>query len=256
MLPYPSKLKSMMRMAVAGVALGLVVMLVLLWDGLPRRWRGLRRRLVSLAWRVLLWGFGVDVIRHGTPRDARETIFIANHVSWIDIAGLGLLVDAGFVAKAEVGNWPGIGRMARNYPCLFLDRARRLAAGGQAQAMADHAGDCGLILFPEGTTSNGSAVLPFRSSLFAAASSPRWQQIQPVTITFRAADGAALTPALRRKIAWLDDDELLPHAFALAAAGGAQMHVYFETAIPPGERKALAGQCHAIIQARLADSAG
>jgi 1-acyl-sn-glycerol-3-phosphate acyltransferase len=208
--------------------------------------------MAGAAWAVLLRGFGIRVRRHGTPSAPAAALIAANHVSWIDVAVLGRLLDAGFVAKAEVGAWPVIGSLARRYGCLFIDRNRRGAVQDFTARMQAHPACAGLILFPEGTTGDGSGLLPFRSSLFAAAH-PRWPAVQPVTIAYRRRDGSPLSPAERRRVAWIDDDALLPHAFALAASGGVIAEVWFEAPIPATDRKAAAESCRSAIAARLGE---
>jgi len=210
----------------------------------------LRRAIAVLAWALLLRGFAVRVRCHGA-RPAKGALIVANHISWLDIAVLGRICDAGFIAKAEVGRWPVIGPLARRLGCLFIEREVRSALPGVIARMDGYAPRSGLILFPEGTTSEGTALLPFRSSLFAAAGE-RWAAVQPVTLSYRRRDGAALSHAGRRRIAWLGDDALLPHALALAGAGGAAIDLWFEAPVAPGPRKVVAEACRASIAARLA----
>ena len=113
-----------------------------------------------------------------------------------------------------------------------------------------------IILFPEGTTSDGTGVRPFRSSLLAAAGRGDWPCVQPVTIRYRTRDGMPLTRSGRRGIAWLDEDELLPHAFGLAARGGVLAEIIFEKPVASGCRKELAELCRTAIAARLAEPDG
>ncbi len=210
----------------------------------------LRRALAVGAWALLLRGFNITVRRHG-PIPASGSLIVANHISWLDIAVLARTCDAGFIAKAEVGRWPVIGMLARQLGCLFIEREARAALPGVIARMDSYAPRRGLILFPEGTTGDGTALLPFRSSLFAAAGE-RWAAVQPVTLAYRRQGGTALCPVERRRIAWLGDDALLPHAMALAGAGGASIDLWFEAPIAPGPRKAVAEACRAAIAARLA----
>lgn len=236
-----------LRQARAIAALAVVLVLALPW--VAARPPALRRVIAVAAWTVLLRGFGLRIRCRGV-RPPRSALIVANHVSWADIAVLARLCDAGFIAKADVADWPVIGTLARQLGCLFIRRDSRVAVQSMVTRMNDHAPDTGLILFPEGTTGDGSALLPFRSSLFAAAGE-RWQALQPVTLSYRRRDGGPLDPFGRRRIAWLGEDELLPHALALAAAGGAQIDVWFEAPVPAGPRKQVADACRAAIAARL-----
>jgi len=229
------------------IAVLAMLALIGIWRLLPPRGR-LGRGMVRLIWRVLLAGFGLEVRVHGTPLAAPGVLHVANHVSWTDIPVLGLVINAGFVAKHEVADWPVIGPGAARIGCLFVARERRgevaLQAGGIAARLA--AGES-VILFAEGTTGVGTAVLPFRSSLFDIGAAP----VQPVTIAARNRDGTAFAPTQRRRFAWIDDDELLPHAQALALSPGAVVDVYFEEPILTGDRKQRALASRAAIVSRL-----
>lgn len=252
-VPLPAMASSalgLVRMARAVAALLLVLGLALPWLLAARR-PGARRWLARTGWRVLLRGFGVTVRCHGDPLPG--AVLAANHVSWLDIAVLGLAVDAGFVAKADVARWPVIGALSRHYGCHFVERGQRLSATAQARDLRQRlAAGRSLILFPEGTTSDGAGVLPFRSSLFEVAAPDGEARVQPVAVVYAGRRGEALDPAGRRRIAWLGDDALLPHALALAAAGGASVAVWFEPPLAPAPRKQLAERSRAIIAARLA----
>lgn len=238
-----------LRQARAALALGLMLVLAMAWICVGER----RRRAVAVvAWRVLLAGFGIRLRCHGTvPDDAARWLIVANHVSWIDVAVLGGVIDGGFVAKDDVARWPLIGGLARRYGCLFVSRSRRADVSAHAARIEGWPGGQGLILFPEGTTSDGGSVLPFRSSLFPAPGR-RWAAVQPVAISFRRHDGTALSSSERRAVAWLDDDALLPHAFALAARGGVLAELWFEPVVVAASRKQAAVLSRSAIERRLA----
>lgn len=227
-------------------ALALACALALPWLALPTK-SGLRRPIEGLVWSCLLWGFGVKIKIYGKP-DAGTRLFCANHVSWLDIAVLGQLVDAPFVAKSEVAEWPIIGPLARRYGCWFIDRQRRTSLAGHQHAIDQHRP---VILFPEGTTGPGPQLLPFHSSLFAIAAGLLGEPIQPIAIVYRRRDFTPLDPAQMRKVAWIGDDALLPHAMALAASGGLAVEVHFEPPFTAECRKIAARQCSQAIAARL-----
>ena len=135
-------------------------------------WRLLRgrpaRRVVRLWHRGCCRIAGLRVRVRGAPALSGPTLFVANHVSYLDIVVLGSLLDAGFVAKSEVAAWPLIGWLARIGRTVFGAR-RAASCAGQCNALAERlsAGQS-LILFAEGTSSDGGRVLPFETSLFAA----------------------------------------------------------------------------------------
>jgi len=237
----------------AGVGLALFLVIGGVWLLIPRGWR-LRRGFALACWRVLLRGFGLRVVVHGRPLPEAGTLFIANHISWSDIPVLGLVLESGFVAKGDIRGWPIIGTLTAAYGCLFVERERRGKAGDQAAALASHLeAERGLILFPEGTTGLGDTVLPFRSSLLALVPGVEdgSARVQPVTLRYRRADGSALSPQEQRAVAWIGDDELMPHAAALSRMGGLVAEVWFEEPVLGANRKVLAKACEEAVAARL-----
>lgn len=126
---------------------------------------------------------GLTIHQHGSPSDD-TVMFVSNHISWSDIPILGSLAPIRFLSKAEVGQWPVIGWLARQAGTLFIRRG-----GGQARRVRDQiienlqAGE-NILVYPEGTTSAGLTVLPFHGLLLRAA--PESQTpVQPVTIAYR-----------------------------------------------------------------------
>ena len=168
-------------------------------------------------------------------------LFISNHSSWLDIPVLGGVLDAAFVAKTEVGTWPGIRTLARLGRTVFVSRSRG-TTGQEAKAMRGRmaAGDS-LILFPEGTSNDGTRELPFRTSFFAIADGARL--IQPVSVVYDRLGGL---PACRRDrplFAWYGDMEIASHFWRLARRSGARVTVVLHEPFAPDRlpnRKALA----------------
>ncbi|MEO1695472.1 MAG: lysophospholipid acyltransferase family protein, partial [Pseudomonadota bacterium] len=113
-------------------------------------------------------------VRGAQPDPSRPTLYVANHVSWMDIPILSAVAPVAFVAKKEVDSWPGIAWLARLQRTVFVDRERRSRIGQTAGEITERLqGGCSIVLFAEGTSSDGNRVLPFRSSLFAAALPPK-----------------------------------------------------------------------------------
>jgi 1-acyl-sn-glycerol-3-phosphate acyltransferase len=202
---------------------------------------------------------GLRVRVRGTPATWGPILFVANHVSYLDIVVLGSLVDAGFVAKAEVARWPLIGQIARIGRTIFVDR-RTSRSAGQRDRIAERlaAGDS-LILFAEGTSSNGGRVLPFKSALFAAAEPGRHGaaiRVQPVTVAYaRLRCGLPLDYALRPLYAWYGEMDLAPHLWAVLGLPGAVIEVRFHAPVAAsdfGSRKALAQHAEREIAGGLA----
>ena len=204
------------------------------------------RRLERLFFGWITKGFGLDVRCEG--RAAPHALFIANHISWADIPVLASVLDADFVAKSEIRQWPLIGWLARRYNPVFIDRERRGRAGAHAAAVRQRLEDRrSVILCPEGTTSVGTAILPFRTSLFSVADDAAI--VQPVVIRYLDRAGNALCTKRQREVAWIDDDDLLS-----GAARVAREHILVKLVfLPPmkvsdfPDRKALAEAAHAAM---------
>lgn len=206
-----------------------------LWIILPRK---IGNSFPRLAFSILLWGFGIHVRRHGSLTGTGE-LLVANHVSWTDIPVLGVAVGAGFVAKQDVRHWPGIGRLAERYGCLFVARDRRATARAQADALGRILESRNIILFPEGTTGDGQRLLPFRSSLIDPVAGTRGRVV-PVVLAYRWADGRPFDGATWQMFAWVGEAGLLEHAIRLAAAPQIEVDVILGQPIENTCRKALA----------------
>lgn len=189
---------------------------------------------------------GLEVCVEGRPL-GRDVLYVANHVSWLDILALGGATPTGFVSKDDVDGWPLVGMLARIGGTIFIDRLSRRAARGQAdqlgEALVLHRP---IVLFPEGTTNDGVTLFPFRPALFASvAPAPPGIRVQPVAIDYGAAAA---------EISWSGDEELGPNAKkVLARPGALRCTIRFLDPLPPSDdRKALAAQAQAAIAAALA----
>jgi len=155
--------------------------------GLARPWTG---RLVQAVCRGFLRIIGLPVMTRGTPAQGGEAI-VANHASWLDIFTLNAAQRIYFVSKSEVAAWPGIGWLARATGTVFINRDRREAMA-QTQVFRDRLGaGHRLLFFPEGTSTDGMRVLPFRPTLFEAFFDPALAglRVQPVTVVYHAPEG-------------------------------------------------------------------
>lgn len=199
--------------------------------------------------------FGFDVQQLGTVSTARPVLFVSNHTSYIDIPVLGSLIDASFIAKAEISDWPFFGWLARLQRTVFVDRRGRKVAGQRDEIVARLAAGDSLVLFPEGTSGDGRAVLPFKSALFAVAETAEGAPpltVQPVSITYTRLDGLPLGRALRPYLSWFGDMTLPPHLFAMLGLGRVTAEVMFHPVLDQAaypSRKALAEACRQIVAA-------
>ena len=142
--------------------------------------------------RRLLAALNIQITTHGDmPQRMVGTLVVANHISWLDIHALNSVVPLRFIAKSEIKHWPIFGYLAKSADVLFIDRDNRKDAVRVAHTTASSlaSGD-NLCLFPEGTTTDGTAVLPFKSSLIQAALHAN-ATLHPVAIRYPLANGEA-----------------------------------------------------------------
>jgi 1-acyl-sn-glycerol-3-phosphate acyltransferase len=184
----------------------------------------------------------------------RPVVFVSNHSSWLDVPVLGGRLDACFVSKDEVAGWPFISTIARLGRTVFVSRQRH-ATGRERDVLRNRlaAGD-NLLLFPEGTTSDGSRVLPFRSAFFAVAEGVEPPLIQPVSVVYDRLGGLPTGRASRPIFAWYGDMDLASHFWRFAQQRGLRASILLHPALDPSRfasRKALS---HAVWQT-VADGA-
>ena len=193
---------------------------------------------------------GVQLDCRGQLSDRGPTLVVANHVSYLDIAVLGALVDGNFVSRADVARWPLIGWSARLQGTVFIDRRVRGAREHLDGIAARLAHGDKLILFPEGTSSDGQRVLPFKSTLFAAAELTAHNlpvQVQPVSIAYTKLDGVPMGRYLRPFFAWYGDMSFWSHLWQLLSLGKATVVLVFHDSVTLadfGNRKRLSEHCH------------
>lgn len=213
---------------------------------------GGRDHFPKLYYRVLCWliGLKLQVIgRAGPgPTPPGATLYISNHTSWLDVLALGAILDARFVAKAEVGTWPLFGWVAKLGRSVFVSRSRG-RTGDEARELSRRlrAGQS-LILFPEGTTSDGARVLPFRSSFFAVAGDAA--RVQPLTVVYDRAGGLPAGRRDRPITAWYGDMETASHAWSLLRRSGTRATVVLHEAFPPAHlpnRKTMAVEVGRVV---------
>ena len=164
-------------------------------------------------------------IRHhitGRIASGHPVLIIANHVSWLDIPVLGAIAPLSFIAKREVGTWPLIAQLSRLQRTVFVDRTRRTAVGDVAKEMASRLSDGdALVLFAEGTSTDGNRVMPFKTALLAApfAAASEGTRVQTLSLTYTHVHGVPIGRADRHSIGWYGDMDMGPHAWSLLKAG-------------------------------------
>jgi lyso-ornithine lipid O-acyltransferase len=219
-----------------------------------RWWPRLARGFPMHYHRMLARLLGIRINIVGCLAADGPTLLASNHVSWIDIVVLSAIAPLSFVAKREVRGWPLFGALAALQRTVFVDRDRRHATGQSRDTMQERlrAGDT-LVLFPEGTSSDGRRVLPFKSSFFGAAALPG-VVVQPVSLAYVGQGNLPMTRRLLPLYAWYGDMELAPHLWQALAMGPVEVTVVLH---PPlslsGEmnRKALSAHAEALVRRGL-----
>jgi 1-acyl-sn-glycerol-3-phosphate acyltransferase len=203
-----------------------------------------------------LMGIHIDV--RGDVSDVHPTLFVANHLSYLDIPVLAAIVETSFIAKREVASWPLFGWLAKLQRSVFVDRR---AAGvhnerDEVAARLDKGGS--LVLFAEATSGDGTRLKPFKSALFGVAQNEvdgRSVVVQPVTIAYTHLDEMPLGRAWRPLVAWYGEMDMMPHGWRLLGLGRLTATVIFHAPVSYamfGTRKALAAHCERVIARGLA----
>lgn len=152
---------------------------------------------------------GLRVRTEGTPREG--ALFIANHVSWLDILALAGAAEARFVAHSGLSGHGGLRWLCEQNATVFITRHQRGSIADQVEQVRAALGAQPLTIFPEGTTDNGTALLPFKSSLLSAVEPLAGAvPIQPVALDYADAS----------EIAWFDNEPGLANVRRLLARRG------------------------------------
>ena len=212
-------------------------------------WSGEARRARLVRWwsRGLLRLSGIRVNVRGTPLIGHGGLWIANHVSWVDIFLLNSVQATSFIAKQEIRNWPVLGWLVAAVGTLFIERGNRRAVP-HVSAMMRKRLDRGqrIGLFPEGTTSDGLDVLHFHGGLFEAAMRSG-AAIQPVALCYRHHGRRSAFAA------YVGDQTLVQNVWKVWGHGGVSVDVVFlpelaGTDHPDVQRQAVAKRAFEAIR--------
>lgn len=215
------------------VLLGVVaIRLGLLWD--RGRGRGLHQgagRAAQRWWsRSMCRLLGLRLRVLGEPLAAGGVLLVSNHVSWLDIVCQAAVWPVGFLSKSEVRSWPLIGAVATGVGTLYIERGKRDGAARAAAAMSERLRRGHPVMFyPEGTTSDGSGLLPFRPRLYQAALDAE-VPIQPAVIVYLEHG------ALSRRAPFIDDDGLLEHLWRVLGAARVEVLLQLGPELPVAGR--------------------
>ena len=211
------------------------------------RLKPFQEKLIQWEMRFCLRLLGVRVQQKGHPAQSVHLI-VSNHISWLDILVIGSTISSCFLSKAEVRKWPIIGKLTMRYGTIFITRGQdsHVVREQIARRLNDR---INVVLFPEGTTSDGTSVRPFFPRLMATAIDTA-TPIQPISLCYlnngRISDVVPFT----------NDRSLFRHALQLMQQKYTDVVIYFgETIAPQGkDRSSLAKQAHAIVLSGMSDN--
>ncbi|KZX87278.1 acyl-phosphate glycerol 3-phosphate acyltransferase [Erythrobacter sp. HI0037] len=198
--------------------------------------------------RFTAWVVGARVKIHGTPL-RRDVFFIANHVSWVDILSLAGATGTAFVAKYELSQVPVIGWLCRLNRTVFVKRENRMGVAEQINALKEALADnWSVTVFPEGTTTDGKSLLPFKSSMLSVLEPPPpGVLVQPVMLDYGP---------VSEFIGWIGEEGGLNNAMRIMGRRGSfPLHITYLEPFSPEEyhgRKAIAARARGEIEAALA----
>ncbi len=232
------------------------VQMLLLWLDWP-----LRRRLPRFWHRLACRLIGIRVTVHGEPDRQRPLMLVSNHASWKDILVLGSIADVVFVAKSDVKSWPVFGLLARLQATIFVRRDEKRTTGHQVNEIGQRlaAGEI-VVLFPEGTTSDGNRLLEIKTSLFGAAAaavpmSPTGTvHVQPLAIAYTGLHGMPMGRYHRPIAAWPGDIAMFPHLLGVVKEGAVDVDVIYGEQISytaESNRKAVSREVEKSIREML-----
>lgn len=208
----------------------------------PAGWRNTMVRIWTLITIKIL---GLKVNIKGTPPDP-PFFLVSNHLSYIDIISFFSVVNGVFIAKSQVESWPFIGRMARSIHIIFIDRETKRDIPRVNRLIASNiTGYQGVILFPEGTSTNGEHVKDFKSSLLQYAADEKFP-VSYATITYRTHERDK--PA-HEWVCWWGDMTFPDHFFNLLKLKSFEATVTFgEQKVRGTNRKMLGDTLHQLVK--------
>lgn len=181
--------------------------------------------------RFVSWLLDVRVHVTGEISHDRPVLLIANHISWLDIIVISALAPVHFIAKREVADWPFFGLMAKLQRSVFVDRERRTAVKETAHEIAQRLkmGER-IVLFAEGTSSDGNQILPFKSALIGAAALAAEEEgdgadVQTLALAYTRMYGLPMGRVARTHVAWYGDMDMIPHVWGLLRQGPLDVQV-------------------------------
>jgi lyso-ornithine lipid O-acyltransferase len=239
-----------------------LVAIVHLWIsilGLPNRWKVISRlnRNYTLLLRLIL-NIKVTIAGDEGQLERGGYVIIANHVSYVDGIVLGSIFPIVFVSKREVKKWPVVGQWNVLCGTIFINRQRKNEVGALVREMTRKLRqEANVLLFPEGTSTNGEKMLAFQTVPLAAPLRSR-SIIVPVTLAYKTIDEQPVTAANRDSIYWYGDMEFVTHFWNLLGRRSVEVLVTIQRKIEcfryadnSAGRKKLAEDCYNRVLGRV-----
>ena len=203
--------------------------------------------------------FGIKIKTFGKVSVNFPILLISNHASYLDIIILGSLFKTSFVAKREVEKWPLFGILAKLQNTIFIDRKISSLKIQENKIIKHLNKKKNLVIFPEGTSSDGNKVLPFKSSLFNIFEKNLNAKIsiQTITIIYKKINGIAMNRIDRKNITWHSNMDLITNIFNVLKKFNIEIEVIFNEKLLPGkeyDRKKIALYCWKKINYNLTNS--
>lgn len=245
-----------------GIAIGFAgaTVLFLIVQSLAVRFDWKMRDTMPIRYaRALCTLLGIRVETFGRPCREKGVLLAANHTSYLDMPVLAAVIPVSFVAKSEVAKWPLFGTLSGLVRTVFVERERRTKAGLQRDRIRERLEQGGtIVLFPEGTSSDGNRVLPFKSALLSSADAmvleddgrKRPVLVQPVSVAYTRLHGMPMGRELRPFFAWYGDMELVPHLWEAFCLGPIDVMVHYHPPLTVDRfpsRKDLAAECERLV---------
>lgn len=209
--------------------------------------------------KICLRIFGIKIKTFGKVSINFPILIISNHASYLDIIILGSIFKTSFIAKKEISKWPLLGILAKLQNTIFIDR-RVSSLKNQENQIIKHLNEKkNLVIFPEGTSSDGNRVLPFKSSLFNIFEKNLNSKIlvQTITIVYKKINGIPMNRIERKNITWHSNMDLIPNIFNVLKKLSIEVEVIFNDEFLPSkeyDRKKLALHCWEKINYNLINS--
>ena len=209
---------------------------------------------IGRCFQGILWICGFEIAEKNKPEENfdKPVFYVSNHSSYFDILVLGSCAPMHFTPKREISHWPILGFLTNLSMPIYIDRSARHSLEQNHALNNLMNNNRNIAVFPEATTNDGTHILPFKSTLFAAATTQDTSLcIQPVSIVYSHMDGQPTSAKQRRMIAWYGDDTLIPHLWNILKIRHITATVTYyplPTTVQASDRKSLCSYCENAIK--------